>query len=286
MMLTNENLSSFQEGFKPYEVQEWQSAIDLTRKLGVQYLWIHSLCVIQDDPEEILAAISNMPRIYSSCVCTLIEAGPDTARSPLDQSIDCQPFSMFLNWSQPEHASSVEQCILTPSWCWDSRSWTHQEHILSQEEYSRMVSCTTRLDVDGKNEPTHQKLLERMGILKRSNEDVKKADMIFADKTTQTQAEISHAECDEASLEIEKGIQYVDKDEKFQALASFTAAKDLVSVFKLVDLRSQKIHATASAGISVVYLRQNLPAIALSIVEAALALHNGLPLTKNSLALE
>lgn len=273
MMLTKTNLHSLQEGIKPFEMQEWQAAIDLTRKLGVRYLWIDFLCVIQDDPEERLATISNMPRIYSSCVCTLIEEGSDTTRSPLDQSIDCQPFSMFLNWSQPEHASSVEQCLQTPSWCWDSRSWTHQEHILSHKELFR-------------NNGLFRPGLLLLGISENYNEDLKKTDMVHVDKATHTQVVVDHTESDEASIKIEEGIQYVDSGKHFEALASFMAANELVSVFKKMDLKSQKIHATASANIATVYLRQSLPAIALGIVEAALALHSGLPLTKNYLALE
>jgi len=69
--LTSSNLQSFQKSIKPSEVQEWQAAIDLTRKLGVQYLWIDSLCVVQDDQEEILDAISDMRRIYFHLVWAL-----------------------------------------------------------------------------------------------------------------------------------------------------------------------------------------------------------------------
>jgi len=286
--LTSSNLQSFQKSIKPSEVQEWQAAIDLTRKLGVQYLWIDSLCVVQDDQEEILDAISDMRRIFSSCVGTLIEARSDTFKSPLDQSIDCRPFSMFLNWSQPEEAFLVQRCLQTPSWSWDSRSWTHQELILSHEESVRM-----RLRDGLYNhricEPNDQAIIEY--VIEwveepKTSEDVKKNNIVYADKLTQTHTEVNDAECDEASIKIDDGIRYVDTSKYFEALASFTAAKELISVIKPLNQRSRKIHAIASAGISTVYLTQNLPAIALGIVEAALAFHSGLPLTKYSLALE
>jgi hypothetical protein len=49
----------------------FSQAIDMTRKLGVRYLWIDSLCIIQDSEEDWLQESSVMGSIYSNSTCTL-----------------------------------------------------------------------------------------------------------------------------------------------------------------------------------------------------------------------
>lgn len=48
--LTSSNIASFQEGIDPKSLRKtFAEAIDLTRRLGYQYLWIRDLCILQDD---------------------------------------------------------------------------------------------------------------------------------------------------------------------------------------------------------------------------------------------
>jgi Heterokaryon incompatibility protein (HET) len=44
----------------------FRNAIDVTRKLDVQYLWIDSLCIIQDDAEDMETELSKMGSIYGN----------------------------------------------------------------------------------------------------------------------------------------------------------------------------------------------------------------------------
>lgn len=46
--------------------QTLKDAIFLTRALGIQYVWIDSLCIVQDDPEEWAIESAKMASIYSS----------------------------------------------------------------------------------------------------------------------------------------------------------------------------------------------------------------------------
>ena len=60
-----------------------KDAISLTRKLGEQYLWVDSLCVIQDDPDDQAQQIAAMDLLYSSAVLTIAAASGDTADAHL-----------------------------------------------------------------------------------------------------------------------------------------------------------------------------------------------------------
>jgi hypothetical protein len=62
-------------------LNEWNSlprtihdAIVLVRKLGVEYLWVDSLCLVQDDDEDIKQGVDAMDKIYSKAWLTIIAA--------------------------------------------------------------------------------------------------------------------------------------------------------------------------------------------------------------------
>jgi hypothetical protein len=49
-----------------------QDAIFVTQELQIRFVWIDSLCIVQDDPEEISTEIAQMPEIYSSAAVTIL----------------------------------------------------------------------------------------------------------------------------------------------------------------------------------------------------------------------
>lgn len=58
----------------------FRDAIWLTRQLGERYLWIDSLCIVQDDPKDLETQIGLMGRIFEESYCTIaaVDAkGPD-----------------------------------------------------------------------------------------------------------------------------------------------------------------------------------------------------------------
>ncbi|KAH8592660.1 heterokaryon incompatibility protein-domain-containing protein [Bisporella sp. PMI_857] len=58
----------------------YRDAIEVTRKLDVQFLWIDSFCVIQDDPHDWETESWRMQTIFSLAYCT-IAAGSTTDRN-------------------------------------------------------------------------------------------------------------------------------------------------------------------------------------------------------------
>ncbi|KAL0938480.1 het domain protein [Colletotrichum truncatum] len=49
----------------------FQDAIRITRSLGIPYLWIDSLCIVQDDPEDWQEEASKMKDVYAGSILTI-----------------------------------------------------------------------------------------------------------------------------------------------------------------------------------------------------------------------
>lgn len=58
-----------------------QDAVDTTEALGIDYLWVDALCIIQDDPDGKLDEISRMSDIYTEATVTLLASRAADARS-------------------------------------------------------------------------------------------------------------------------------------------------------------------------------------------------------------
>ena len=55
----------------------FQHAIIATRRLGLQYVWIDGLCILQDDAEDWLKECNRMGSIYANCTINLVAAAAD-----------------------------------------------------------------------------------------------------------------------------------------------------------------------------------------------------------------
>jgi len=60
-----------------------RDAMDLTRRLGVQYLWVDSLCLIQNDPADVSRGVGVMDEIYERSWLTIIAASGHNANAGL-----------------------------------------------------------------------------------------------------------------------------------------------------------------------------------------------------------
>lgn len=78
-------------------------AIRLTRELGERFLWIDSLCIVQDDPSELAVQIDLMGAIFEGSYCTIAA----TDAKGVDGSLDTD-MGLFL--SRPE--TSKTACLL------------------------------------------------------------------------------------------------------------------------------------------------------------------------------
>jgi hypothetical protein len=88
LKLLNENLTtlSLKGGLKAGRTELSQTvrdAMSLVLQLGERYLWIDALCLVQDNPEDMVHGIENMDVIYESALMTIIAANGQDQNSGL-----------------------------------------------------------------------------------------------------------------------------------------------------------------------------------------------------------
>lgn len=72
LQTTRATLKAFQRALPMAHMpQTFRDAIEVTRRLGFQYLWIDSLCIIQDDKDDWFRESQNMGAIFEEAVCTI-----------------------------------------------------------------------------------------------------------------------------------------------------------------------------------------------------------------------
>jgi hypothetical protein len=114
--------------------KNFQDAITTTRLLGIRYLWIDSLCIIQDDEEDWLRESVNMEKVYSSAYVTIAATSSKSDegflhRSPtyfarLPDSVELRQ-AAFLSRMEGDFERDVEKGEL------NQRAWVLQERFLS-----------------------------------------------------------------------------------------------------------------------------------------------------------
>jgi hypothetical protein len=85
--ITTKNLSLRHQGFTiDPEAKTFLDAVTLTRRLGIKYLWIDALCIIQDDAEDWAREAPRMEHIFSGAYCTIaVTSAADTLEGFLKQ---------------------------------------------------------------------------------------------------------------------------------------------------------------------------------------------------------
>jgi hypothetical protein len=79
---TKKSITSGQKGIAWAEFPKvFQDAIMITRQLGVRYLWIDSLCIIQDDTDDWLEQSAQMASIYAGSYVTIAATASENSNS-------------------------------------------------------------------------------------------------------------------------------------------------------------------------------------------------------------
>ncbi|KAL6710926.1 hypothetical protein ACN47E_006801 [Coniothyrium glycines] len=123
--------------------QTFKDAIDFTRRLGLRYIWIDSLCIIQDDPQDWKQEAAMMGNIYRHSYVTLaaskavdsrgglyssahgVDSGPH--RLSIDNDIDGTPCNLYAKL-ELRHMHSIDGERAFPLL---TRAWVYQERLLS-----------------------------------------------------------------------------------------------------------------------------------------------------------
>ncbi|KAK0623852.1 heterokaryon incompatibility protein-domain-containing protein [Immersiella caudata] len=126
--------------------QVFQHAISITWELGLQYLWIDTLCIFQDSAWDWTAQSRNMGAIYMNAACNIAAASPSGSGlfASRDPFIHFSPH-LFVDWGDttPQHEGSPSLrgfYTLRDSAGWSNnvnraslnqRGWVSQERELS-----------------------------------------------------------------------------------------------------------------------------------------------------------
>ena len=75
-------MGSFQKRI-PFDIipKTIQEAIIVTRRLGIRYLWVDTLCIIQDSGEDWLMEAKNISNVYRNSVLTIAASAADSLDS-------------------------------------------------------------------------------------------------------------------------------------------------------------------------------------------------------------
>ncbi|KAM3084572.1 hypothetical protein ACMFMF_001926 [Clarireedia jacksonii] len=142
---TTQTLKIMREGFKASSLpQTLQDAVKVTQNLGIDYLWIDSLCIIQDSDEDKFNELPNMGLYYGNAYFTLIAATAKCTDGFLSPKKACEKHAnstSFRNMlSRPFLCGKGDThfCLFREETPYDlskepvsKRAWTFQERVLS-----------------------------------------------------------------------------------------------------------------------------------------------------------
>ncbi|KAI3320937.1 heterokaryon incompatibility protein-domain-containing protein [Xylariaceae sp. AK1471] len=140
MTLQTRGLKAMQQGIELSCLSKtFNDAVQITRALGVRYIWIDSLCIIQDDPDDWFRESARMMDVYTNSYLTIAATAAEdgnqgllfprnmtTARSSLVRAawsgFEAETYCLV---DTDMWASEVDQAPL------NQRAWVFQERFLS-----------------------------------------------------------------------------------------------------------------------------------------------------------
>jgi hypothetical protein len=153
--------------------QMFRDAISVTRRLGLSYLWIDSLCILQDSREDWERESATMGDVYGRSEFTISavasEDGSSGLLGPRDTSMvradyrksDADPGEGFIYFRRPENRlwSTVAESAL------NKRAWVIQERILAPRVLTfakNQVFWECREMLAGEGGPLHDHFSRRL----------------------------------------------------------------------------------------------------------------------------
>ncbi|KAH7243784.1 hypothetical protein FSOLCH5_013463 [Fusarium solani] len=190
--LLQENLASMvQEINMEMLAKNFQDALVIARRLHLRYLWIDSLCIIQNSPEDWEAEAAKMGQYYhgsevticavaaSHCQHGILRPRAETQKHP---RVDTDAGTFYLRPLLPDSVtvtdafsmSDIRNPILTQPW--NGRAWTLQERLFSRRvlyftEEQMIWQCRSRFFAED-GQYSHLREPGGTNIVKRNIVDV------------------------------------------------------------------------------------------------------------------
>jgi hypothetical protein len=136
---TKETLAVHQAGIKWSELPPtFQDAVVITKKLGFQYLWIDSLCIIQNSPDDWDREAATMASVYGNAAITICaEAAANSQCGIFKSANNRRGIEVRLPAKSPQNSSKYDVYLRTHPRRNDGdfhigyRAWVLQECLLS-----------------------------------------------------------------------------------------------------------------------------------------------------------
>ncbi|KAF1962508.1 HET-domain-containing protein, partial [Byssothecium circinans] len=110
-------------------------AIRVCQEISIRYLWVDTLCIIQDDKVEKSHSLSAMDQIYKSAILTIIAASATHADAGLagvqPGSRNTQACEGWLDGTRLRRVNTYDAEAMIEDTPWSKRGWTYQESYFS-----------------------------------------------------------------------------------------------------------------------------------------------------------
>ncbi|KAI1178575.1 hypothetical protein F4777DRAFT_575815 [Nemania sp. FL0916] len=135
LCLENENLSDFLNGIDFQKLPKlFQDAVTVTRALNIRYLWIDSLCIIQNSKQDWDIESKKMEDVYSQAYVTIaassagssVESFLKPRRSRAWAKLQTPDGPLYIAEAIDDFQTDVENAVLS------TRAWVLQERTLSR----------------------------------------------------------------------------------------------------------------------------------------------------------
>ena len=171
-LTTRSTLAANSEGIPILDLpQTFRDAVTISRALSIRYLWIDSLCIVQDDQADWRSHVNKMAQIYRNAYLTLAAGASrdDTGGFFQQATLSFSSSSSFkLRDGKMEYKIYIRKCLPHPDEDWPagpemplmSRGWVFQERLLSRRflcfatnevlwECLEDVACSCSTTADG-----------------------------------------------------------------------------------------------------------------------------------------
>lgn len=154
--LTKSNVDRLMQGFSLTSLPKtFRDAISVTRSLGIDFIWIDSLCIIQDSKSDWETESARMGQVYQYSYCNIAATGAHDSTEGLFFERNkglLETFDIQVNWSIPKTQGRFVLCpiglirrgVRSPLY---NRGWDLQEQLLAPRTVSfdrKQVVCFCR----------------------------------------------------------------------------------------------------------------------------------------------
>lgn len=113
-----------------------RDAMSVATEMGLDYMWVDALCIVQDDQADLEVQIGSMAQIYTNAnLCIVVATNEPLTSGIRGFSVSRESTIQRVTDVAPDLTIGITQLdiytILSRS-KWASRAWTYQEHMLSR----------------------------------------------------------------------------------------------------------------------------------------------------------